>query len=129
MDGALKRPLLYYADPAMPHARKQAFDVGEYGLGYCANSLSLGCDCLGTITYFDAIISDINGDPMVIPDCICLHEEDAGVLAKHTDYRNGKAYTIRSRRLVVSQMVTGEFQAFLRSKTQKSTPDLQHLLI
>ncbi|KAJ2963488.1 hypothetical protein NQZ79_g1549 [Umbelopsis isabellina] len=116
MDGDQKRSLLYrmslsemvvpYADPAMPHARKQAFDVGEYGLGYCANSLSLGCDCLGTITYFDAIISDINGDPMVIPDCICLHEEDAGVLAKHTDYRNGKAHTIRSRRLVVSQMVT-----------------------
>ena len=34
-------------------ARKNAFDVGEYGTGYCTNSLSLGCDCLGLIKYFD----------------------------------------------------------------------------
>jgi primary-amine oxidase len=37
-----------YADPSPPFQRKCAFDVGDYGLGYCANSLELGCDCLGT---------------------------------------------------------------------------------
>jgi len=37
-----------YGDPYTPHPRKCAFDVGDYGLGYCANSLQLGCDCLGT---------------------------------------------------------------------------------
>lgn len=37
-----------YADPHPPFQRKCAFDVGDYGLGYCANSLELGCDCLGT---------------------------------------------------------------------------------
>jgi primary-amine oxidase len=36
-----------YADPNPPFHRKCAFDVGDYGLGYCANSLELGCDCLG----------------------------------------------------------------------------------
>jgi primary-amine oxidase len=36
-----------YADPHPPFHRKCAFDVGDYGLGYCANSLELGCDCLG----------------------------------------------------------------------------------
>ena len=34
---------------------KNAFDVGEYGMGMCANSLRLGCDCLGLIRYFDAV--------------------------------------------------------------------------
>lgn len=33
-----------YGDPHPPFQRKCAFDVGDYGLGYCANSLELGCD-------------------------------------------------------------------------------------
>ena len=40
---------------SVAEARKNAFDVGEYGMGMCANSLGLGCDCLGLIHYFDAI--------------------------------------------------------------------------
>ncbi|KAG1453664.1 hypothetical protein G6F56_007513 [Rhizopus delemar] len=115
-DGAEKRPLFYrislsemvvpYADPYSPHYRKHAFDVGEYGLGLCTNSLALGCDCLGSIYYFDATFNDHEGKPFHVPNAICLHEEDAGVLFKHTDYRNGRAHTVRSRRLVVSQIVT-----------------------
>ena len=35
--------------------------VGDYGLGYCSNSLELGCDCLGTIKYFDADMIDSKG--------------------------------------------------------------------
>lgn len=40
-----------YADPREPYVRKCAFDVGDYGLGYCTSSLELGCDCLGHIHY------------------------------------------------------------------------------
>ncbi len=29
------------------------------------------------------------GEPVVIPRAVCLHEEDAGVLWKHVEYRNG----------------------------------------
>ncbi|GAA5795012.1 copper amine oxidase [Helicostylum pulchrum] len=115
-DGAEKRPLFYrislsemvvpYADPSAPHYRKHAFDVGEYGLGLCTNSLALGCDCLGSIYYFDANFNDHEGKPFHVPSAVCLHEEDYGILMKHTDYRNGRAHTIRSRRLVVSQIVT-----------------------
>lgn len=39
---------------------------------------------------------------------MCLHEEDHGILFKHTDYRNGRAHTVRGRRLVISQIVTGK---------------------
>jgi primary-amine oxidase len=42
-----------YGDPNTPFPRKCAFDVGDYGLGFCANSLELGCDCLGHIHYFE----------------------------------------------------------------------------
>ena len=50
-----------YGDVNEPFQRKCAFDVGDYGLGYCANSLELGCDCLGHIQYFDGILNDTQG--------------------------------------------------------------------
>ena len=31
--------------------------AGDYGLGFCANSLELGCDCVGTVHYFDGLLS------------------------------------------------------------------------
>ena len=43
---------------------------------------------------------------MEIPKAVCLHEEDAGVLWKHMDYRTGHAEVRRSRRLVLSFIST-----------------------
>ena len=53
--GALRRPA------ARAGYRKNAFDVGEYGIGLLANALELGCDCLGEIRYFDATLRDRAG--------------------------------------------------------------------
>lgn len=46
------------------------------------------------------------GDIMEIPKAVCLHEEDAGIMWKHMDYRSGKAEVRRSRRLVLSFIST-----------------------
>ena len=35
------------------------------GLGFCANSLELGCDCVGNIQYFDATMNDSKGKPLL----------------------------------------------------------------
>lgn len=35
--------------------------AGDYGLGNCANSLELGCDCVGNIHYFDANLVNTKG--------------------------------------------------------------------
>ena len=45
----------------MPFNRKCAFDAMDYGLGVSANSLELGCDCLGTIHYFDGVLTNTKG--------------------------------------------------------------------
>lgn len=95
-----------YADPRPPFTRKCAFDVGDYGLGNCANSLELGCDCLGKIHYFDAVLNNSAGEPYTIKKAICMHEEDAGILFKHMEYRTGHAEVRRSRRLVLSFIAT-----------------------
>mmetsp|Transcript_83846 Transcript_83846/g.237063 ORF Transcript_83846/g.237063 Transcript_83846/m.237063 type:complete len:532 (-) Transcript_83846:243-1838(-) len=104
--GSLVEMAVPYADPHPPFQRKCAFDVGDYGLGYCANSLQLGCDCLGHIHYFDATLADSTGEPYTVKKAICMHEEDQGVLWKHVEYRNGHNESRRSRELVVSFIAT-----------------------
>ncbi|GLI66897.1 hypothetical protein VaNZ11_010924 [Volvox africanus] len=95
-----------YGDPNVPYIRKCAFDVGDYGLGLCANSLELGCDCLGHIQYLDAIVNNAKGEAVVIRKAVCVHEEDAGIMWKHWDCRANHAEVRRSRRLVVSMIST-----------------------
>ena len=49
LSASLSEMVVPYGDTAPQQRRKNAFDVGEYGVGYCTNSLELGCDCLGHI--------------------------------------------------------------------------------
>lgn len=115
-DRGSERPVLYraslaemyvpYGDPGDTHWNKNVFDEGEYGLGGLANSLELGCDCLGEITYLDAHICDQEGQPATIPNAVCIHEEDAGIGWKHTDFRTGRGEVRRNRRLVISFFAT-----------------------
>jgi primary-amine oxidase len=115
-DGEAQRPVLYrasiaemvvpYGDPAPQRWFQNFFDCGEYLLGGFANSLELGCDCVGDITYLDAVIGGNDGHTHVIPQAICIHEEDAGILWKHFDNWNGSSDSRRNRRLVVSFFVT-----------------------
>jgi primary-amine oxidase len=88
------------------HAWKSAFDAGEWGLGRMANSLTLGCDCLGEIHYFDDVWADERGRVHTRKNAICMHEEDYGILWKHVDMVSGRTEVRRSRRLVVSSIAT-----------------------
>jgi primary-amine oxidase len=94
-----------YGDPSPSGYRKNAFDTGEVGMGLLTNSLELGCDCLGEIRYLDVSVADADGGVRTIRNGICLHEEDDGILWKHTD-PDGHVEVRRSRRFVVSSIVT-----------------------
>jgi primary-amine oxidase len=94
-----------YRDATPDHYRRTAFDIGEWGLGFMTTSLERGCDCLGEITYLDAVVHDSRGEPRTIRNAICIHEEDDGILWKHVDERTG-AEVRRSRRMVISFHVT-----------------------
>ena len=106
------RPIVYrasvaemvvpYADPSPVRFWQNYFDNGEYMLARGADSLQLGCDCLGDIAYLDAVIADDLGAPKTIQNAICIHEEDYGVLWKHSDLFTGAAETRRQRRMVFS---------------------------
>jgi primary-amine oxidase len=103
---SLSEMVVPYGDVAPTHWNKNVFDMGEVGMGLMANSLTLGCDCLGEIYYFDGTVNDSAGEPVTIPNAICMHEEDAGIAWKHTDYRTGAVEVRRSRRLVLSTIAT-----------------------
>ena len=115
-DGGRKRPIINrasiaemvvpYGDPSPVRSWQNYFDTGEYLVGRFANSLELGCDCLGEITYLSPVVSDAFGNPREIRNGICMHEEDWSILAKHSDQWTGIDYTRRNRRLVISFFTT-----------------------
>ncbi|MGH2859481.1 MAG: primary-amine oxidase, partial [Solirubrobacteraceae bacterium] len=116
-DGGRVRPIVYraslaemvvpYGDPDPTFSFRNVFDAGEYHLGKLCGSLALGCDCLGEIRYLDATLADDDGRPYAIPNAICIHEEDVGILWKHWDFRYAQESEVRrARRLVVSSIAT-----------------------
>jgi len=131
---ALSEMVVPYGEASDMHNRQNAFDAGEYGIGQLANSLMLGCDCLGEIRYFDAVLTDSKGNIKIIPNAICLHEEDYGVAWKHTDWRNNDVEVRRSRRLVISFFATvanydyGFFWSFYQDGTLEMEVKLTGML-
>ncbi|RYO74139.1 hypothetical protein DL766_005631 [Monosporascus sp. MC13-8B] len=103
---SLAEMVVPYGNPEHPHQRKHAFDLGEYGAGYMANSLALGCDCKGSIHYLDAEFPTRAGDVRTIKNAIYIHEEDSGILFKHTDFRDDSVIVTRARKLAVQQIFT-----------------------
>ena len=95
-----------YGDPRPGSFRRNAFDTGEYGIGSALDSLSLGCDCLGHIHYFDIWTHDWQGEPRLIKNAVCMHEEDYGILWKYSVPAAGQTSVTRSRRLVISSIAT-----------------------
>ncbi|KAI5793727.1 copper amine oxidase [Peziza echinospora] len=95
-----------YGDPRAPYHKKAAFDLGDVGAGLCANNLTLGCDCLGSIHYLSGWLADDRGEPIDMKNCICIHEQDAGIGWKHTNYRTGRAALVRNRELVLQSIIT-----------------------
>ncbi|KAI0973375.1 peroxisomal copper amine oxidase [Xylaria arbuscula] len=103
---SLAEMVVPYGNPEHPHQRKHAFDLGEYGAGYMTNSLTLGCDCKGSIHYLDAEFPTRAGDIRTIKNAICIHEEDAGILFKHSDFRDDSVIVTRGRKLIIQQIFT-----------------------
>lgn len=105
---SLSEMIVPYGCPDFPHQRKHALDIGEYGAGNCTNPLALGCDCKGVIHYMDAHFPDKKGDVLTVKNAICIHEEDDGILFKHSDFRDDFQTTVttRGKRLIISQIFT-----------------------
>jgi primary-amine oxidase len=103
---AMAEMVVPYGDPRGANFRRNAFDTGEYGIGASLDSLTLGCDCLGYIRYFDIWTHDWHGEPRLIKNAVCMHEEDFGIQWKYSVPTADQTTVTRSRRLVVSSIAT-----------------------
>lgn len=104
--GSISEMVVPYADPQPNRFWQNYFDTGEYMFGRYTNELELGCDCVGDITYLDAVLADELGAPRTVRNGVCMHEEDFGSLWKHTDLFTGSSEVRRQRRLVISFFTT-----------------------
>src|SRR5690606_26911799 len=51
-------------------------------------------------------MADEEGKPWIVPNAICLHEEDTGIGWKHVDLLSGVHEVRRGRRMVISHIAT-----------------------
>ncbi|KAI1267951.1 copper amine oxidase [Xylariaceae sp. FL1019] len=92
--------LLYCVSPATddnvdtrtPYHRNMAFDLGDVGAGTVVNNLRHGCECLGAIAYLDGLVCDRDGKAVMKENVLCIHEPDAGIGWKHSNYRTEHSY-------------------------------------
>lgn len=104
--GALAEMVVPYGDPNRAWSFRNAFDVGEYGLGRTSHSLEPRTEAPDGARFFDAVFADDDGKPFTIPRAVAVYERDAGLLWSHADMNSRKGSAQRARELVVSSMTT-----------------------
>ncbi len=115
-DGDVERPILYrgslsemvvpYGDPDPNWSWRNAFDLGEYGVGRLANTLTAGLDAPNYATLVDSVFADDYGKPYVQKDSVAIYEREHGLLWKHFDFDTGHDETRRARFLYLSYVAT-----------------------
>jgi primary-amine oxidase len=115
-DGDVERPVLYrgslsemvvpYGDPDKNWSWRNAFDLGEYGVGRLANTLRPGLDAPIYATMVDSVFADDFGKPYVQADSVAIYERESGLLWKHFDFDTGHDETRRARWLHLTYVAT-----------------------
>ena len=125
-----RRPIIYQAnlsDMVVPYGSpdlimfwRNAFDIGEYGIGMLANTLVEGEDVpLGSQPqYLDGVFNILfqgENSPSTIPRAIAIYEEDGGILWKHTIFGTAFKQARRATNLVVLMVSTvGNYEYVIR---------------
>ncbi|MES4793489.1 MAG: tyramine oxidase, partial [Chloroflexota bacterium] len=115
-DGERVRPILYraslcemvvpYADPDPLWSFRNAFDLGEYGIGRSANTLVPGNDTPENAVFFDAPFANDAGEAWSLPRAVALYERDGGLLWRHKDAASRTVESRRARELVLGFVTT-----------------------
>lgn len=67
-----------YMDPSEGLYWRTYMDSGEYGFGLFLSPLVAGIDCPAHATFLPAMIAGDDGQPLEIPDAICIFERNIG---------------------------------------------------
>ena len=103
---SLAEMLVPYGDGEKSWSFRNAFDVGEYGLGKTLHPLILGQDVPDNATLLDVAVADDVGAPPANIKAIALYERNGGLLWKHRNAENGEVDVRHGRQLVMTFMTT-----------------------
>lgn len=103
---SLSEMVVPYGDADGNWSWRNAFDVGEYGVGRLANTLRPGLDVPANARVFDAVFADDRGVPFVRRAATAVYERDGGLLLKHADFDTHTDVVRRARQLVVTSIAT-----------------------
>ena len=67
-----------YMDPAEGWYFRTYMDSGEYGFGLFLSPLRAGVDCPDHSTFLPALVNDDRGEPLELPNAICVFERYIG---------------------------------------------------
>jgi primary-amine oxidase len=103
---SLSEMVVPYGDTDRNWIWRNAFDLGEYGVGRLANTLRAGLDVPENAAFLDATFADDFGKAYVQEKAIAIYERDIGILWKHFDFDTGHDETRRERELVIQYVAT-----------------------
>ena len=115
-DGGEWRPILYrgslsemvvpYGDSASNWHWRNAFDLGEYGVGRLAGGLRKGFEVPSYAVLLDSVFADDFGKPYVEKNNVAIYERELGLLWKHRDYDSNEDQTRPARSLYLTYVAT-----------------------
>jgi primary-amine oxidase len=77
-EGYLSEMFVPYMDPDYGWQSRTYFDTGEYGAGMLATPLKSGTDCPPTSGFLPAVFGSDKGEPVTIPNALCVFERSGG---------------------------------------------------
>lgn len=103
---SLAEMLVPYGNSLKTWSFRNAFDVGEYGIGKALHPMVAGQDVPSYATLLDTTVADDLGGPAQMMKGMAIYERDAGLLWKHRNSENGDVDIRRARQLVMTFMTT-----------------------
>jgi primary-amine oxidase len=111
---SLSEMVVPYGDPSPAWRWRNAFDVGEYGLGVSLSPMRAGHEAPENATLLPVVRANDRGRPAVVQNALAIYEQDGGILWTHSGHgRRGE--TRRARQLVLQTLYTiGNYDYCLR---------------
>lgn len=104
---SLSEAVVPYGDPGPLWFFRNAFDVGEYGIGAGNTSLlDALADAPANAVFLPAVYADEVGEPVEVPRAAALYERDGGLLWKHASVLAEENDARRGRELVLAYTAT-----------------------
>ncbi|MBT9587130.1 primary-amine oxidase [bacterium] len=104
--GSLSEMVVPYGSNKSNWSWRNAFDLGEYGVGRLGDTLRKGYEVPKYAILQDSIFADDFGKPYVQKDSVALYEKDAGILWKHQDFNSLTDQTRPARNLYLTYVAT-----------------------